>query len=543
VSKHPRISGWPARATENPLQIEKWCAQYPSANWAIHTTKINVVDLDRKPGKPDGVLTLQSWEDTMNVQTPDGVRVTTGTGVQIYFLPTPGLKTTANPDGTGIDVRAAGGYVMCPGSRHANGNVYEITVDEGMEACPKWLVERISGKTGLQQNQQDSIRGNTSYSQWRGRVGVGVDSRRFQIRPDAELSPEEWGRIYQLGSNLPKFDSTWKVARATSPWPFRDGRNSPSEYEGSISFFLVWDGWAEQAVMDAICCWRRQCGLAAPTQYSRYACTIGKAVVMVTPRSKGLGETRKESKGLYRHAYTKERILGCIIDTPRSPKQIADYTGLERAHVKVVIGRLRKDGMVIRDNHTYLCAPTAVPWYVQNIPEDAGEDSGEELITPEDAQVDLDALEAEYAAAVAAGMFEDSVEEEIEAPLGFAPAAAVYIKPTLPDFDDYVEPELVTVEPAPIEYPAYDERDFGTYASRAAALAEWEVHWKQENRDRLREFRKRPNYNSLAELKREAKAKKLARGYASRFAPSQVDLDIARINEIARLKEKNNEVP
>ena len=443
VSKHPRISGWPARATENPLQIEKWCAQYPSANWAIHTTKINVVDLDRKPGKPDGVLTLQSWEDTINVQTPDGVRVTTGTGVQIYFLPTPGLKTTANPDGTGIDVRAAGGYVMCPGSRHANGNVYEITVDEGMEACPKWLVERISGKTGLQQNQQDSIRGNTSYSQWRGRVGVGVDSRRFQIRPDAELSPEEWGRIYQLGSNLPKFDSTWKVARATSPWPFRDGRNSPSEYEGSISFFLVWDGWAEQAVMDAICCWRRQCGLAAPTQYSRYACTIGKAVVMVTPRSKGLGETRKESKGLYRHAYTKERILGCIIHAPRSPKQIADYTGLERAHVKVVIGRLRKDGKVIRDNHTYLCAPTAVPWHLQNIPEDAGED-----------------IEAEYAAAVAAGVFDgdpeaESAEEEILPPLEAPPAVAVYGVATLIDFDRLLEEELAEVAIIPAGKPRH----------------------------------------------------------------------------------------
>src|ERR1039458_3752367 len=93
-------------------------------------------------------------------------------------------------------------------------------------------------------------------------------------------------------------------------------------------------------------------------------------------------ETRKESKGLYRHAHTKERILGCIIHAPRSPKQIADYTGLERAHVKVVIGRLRKDGKVIRDNHTYLCAPTAVPWHLQNIPEDAGEDIEAEVMTP-----------------------------------------------------------------------------------------------------------------------------------------------------------------
>ena len=56
----------------------------------------------------------------LGVTTPDSVRVTTGTGIQIYFQPG-GLKTTANPDGTGIDVRAAGGFLMAPGSRHPNG--------------------------------------------------------------------------------------------------------------------------------------------------------------------------------------------------------------------------------------------------------------------------------------------------------------------------------------------------------------------------------------------------------------------------------------
>ena len=402
--------------------------------------------------------------------------------------------------------------------------------------------EQISGKTALQQNQQVSQKGNTSFHGEERRRGKSKKegAQRFDNRPAARLTQDAWVRLDNLRDDDPKFDSTWKGTRETSPWPFPSGRYTSSEYEASIAFFLVADGWDEQAIMDAITVWRRERGLASRTEYLRYAVTIGKAVSKVTSRPQG---RRKEPKGLYRHGYTRESILSCVIETPRTQKQIAEYTGIDYPHVKVVIGRLRKDGMVIRDHHTYLCAPHAVPSYLRNIPEDAGEDSGEELITPEDARVDLDALEAEYAAAVAAGMFEEAVEEEIEAPLGFAPAAAVYIKPTLPDFDDYVEPELVTVEPAPIEYPAYDERDFGTYASRAAALAEWEVHWKQENRDRLREFRKRPNYNSPAALKLEAAAKKRVKVYASRYAPSQVDLDIARINEIARLKEKNNEVP
>ena len=82
----------------------------------------------------------------LGVTTPDSVRVTTGIGIQIYFQPG-GLKTTANPDGTGIDVRAAGGYVIAPGRRHPNGfypvrarrlarSLISRRLDEPQPPCP-----------------------------------------------------------------------------------------------------------------------------------------------------------------------------------------------------------------------------------------------------------------------------------------------------------------------------------------------------------------------------------------------------------------------
>ena len=52
--------------------------------------------------------------------------------------------------------------------------------------------------------------------------------------------------------------------------------------------------------------------------------------------------------------------------------------------------------------------------------------------------------------------------------------------------------------------------------------------------ERLREFRKRPNYHALAELKREAKAKKRGRGYAR--LPSQLDPDGDRLRELEALR-------
>jgi hypothetical protein len=153
---------------------------------------------------------------------------------------------------------------------------------------------------------------------------------------------------------------------------------------------------------------------------------------MVTPRSKGLGGTRKELKGVWKHGYTRNHILSCIIDTPRTSQQIAEYTGIDYPHVKVVISRLHKRNKVIRDDHTHLCAPHAVPSYLQNIPDNAEEDNGEEIMTPEDANVDLDALYADYAAAVAAGMFEDTL---VEAPVMVIPPAEVFSQADILDIE------------------------------------------------------------------------------------------------------------
>ena len=91
----------------------------------------------------------------------------------------------------------------------------------------------------------------------------------------------------------------------------------------------------------------------ARTEYSRYACTLGKAVAMVTPRSKGSATPRREIKGCWKVGQTRDRILGSIIETPMSPKQIAEYTNIVLATVYVVLGRISRDGKVIRDHHTY----------------------------------------------------------------------------------------------------------------------------------------------------------------------------------------------
>jgi hypothetical protein len=187
-----------------------------------------------------------------------------------------------------------------------------------------------------------------------------------------------------------------------------------------------------------------------------------------------------------------------------------------------------------------LCAPHAVPSYLQNIPENAGEDIGQELEPPENANVNLDELEAEYQKYIADGMFEEPVEEEIEAPLGFpAPDAAVNNLgsgcglPTEETFlvADYVPSTVFSTREIFAQY----RRDWETYRSEGEESfdemrsrvkrenAELDIKNKKEGYERLAEARKRPNYQSPSSLKREAKAKKLAEGYGSRLTAGGIE--------------------
>src|ERR1039458_4146952 len=201
-------------------------------------------------------------------------------------------------------------------------------------------------KTAPLQNQQLNPKCYTSFHKKKKREGEEGDSQ-LELRPANELTQNLQVRFDNLRDKRPNFASTWEMSRATSQWPFPSGQYTSSEYELSIASFLAADGWDAQEIMDFICVWRRKHGLKDPVNYSRYACTISKAIATAIPRLNGSGYTRKESKGLYRHAQTKERILGCIIETPKSPADIAQELNLIPSHVRAVLTRLHKNDKVI----------------------------------------------------------------------------------------------------------------------------------------------------------------------------------------------------
>jgi hypothetical protein len=146
--KEPATSHGYKDASKDPAVICRWWQETPRANIGIATGPISnlvVLDVDAKAG---GRETLAILEDE-NGRLPEAPTVLTGGGGQhIYFRDPGGVSNSAGRVGKGLDVRAEGGYVVAPPSKHPNGTKYqwEISSDISELPCPPmpaWLLEKI----------------------------------------------------------------------------------------------------------------------------------------------------------------------------------------------------------------------------------------------------------------------------------------------------------------------------------------------------------------------------------------------------------------
>jgi hypothetical protein len=156
-------AGWEPRATTDPARIRRaWTQAAFNIGIACGPSRLVVIDLDTpKPGETpppawalpgvttgaDALAVLcdrhgQPWPgQTLTVRTRRG-------GQHLYYTAPPGLALRntagASPRGLGwlIDTRAAGGYVVGPGSHVTlpdGTGPYEITYDTAVAVLPHWL--------------------------------------------------------------------------------------------------------------------------------------------------------------------------------------------------------------------------------------------------------------------------------------------------------------------------------------------------------------------------------------------------------------------
>ena len=321
AGKHPIIGAWQVNASTDPSTISQLANRYPEANWGVVTGEvIDVIDLDEKPGI-SGLESLRVLEGKLGLDVmKTAIVVKTGNGLQLWFRHDPEgrMRTTAGIR-PGIDIRAGHngkghGYVMAPGSRHANGSIYQI-ISMGigkLEPAPDSLIAELfpiqrgttevsisysnDGERGGRGGPKPRFQPTTNRLSCEARVATSAGNLMvvvFRINTGAKLTPHEEESIRLLRQRRPVFNATWRRDRGPkSKYPFKQGRESNSEYEGSVSFFLRSQDWEPQAIMNALAVWNRLHGIQMRAYASRYGATISKACALAKP-------SLRENKGCW----------------------------------------------------------------------------------------------------------------------------------------------------------------------------------------------------------------------------------------------------
>lgn len=139
TDKTPLVSGGCLAATADTEIVRRWWAMYPEANIGLATGDgLAVVDIDQED-TPEGV------------EIPATLTVKTGRGHHYYYSTPQSVKGGTHIKMPHVDLRGEGGYVIVPGSIHANGHVYtweeidDLPNFESMVQAPDWVLSRTHG--------------------------------------------------------------------------------------------------------------------------------------------------------------------------------------------------------------------------------------------------------------------------------------------------------------------------------------------------------------------------------------------------------------
>ena len=150
--KIPIVAHGVKAASCDPDQIMTWWTVEPTADVGIATgnhSGLVVLDVDPRHGGEETLFDLEA----IHGKLPPTLEVLTGGGGRhLYFKYPAGVqyvKCSAGQLGPGLDVRADGGYVVAPPSKHQSGKLYEWEAscdplkDEPAE-MPDWLLNLLT---------------------------------------------------------------------------------------------------------------------------------------------------------------------------------------------------------------------------------------------------------------------------------------------------------------------------------------------------------------------------------------------------------------
>lgn len=153
-------------ATTDKAKVSHWFTCYPDANVGLATGSIVVVDVDPRNG---GDISLRQLERCHGELPHTWRSITGGGGEHIFFAPPAGSQISCIQLSEGIDLKAGGGYIVAPPSKHVSGRNYCWNVDyhpdtTPLAPLPAWIAELSKRRAGV----------SWSVQAWRGLIGNGV---------------------------------------------------------------------------------------------------------------------------------------------------------------------------------------------------------------------------------------------------------------------------------------------------------------------------------------------------------------------------------
>jgi hypothetical protein len=260
VGKHPLSRAVPNGldgATMDAELIRAWWARWPAANVGIRTGLVSglvVVDVDPRHGGDDGFADLETRHGAL----PESPLAHTGGGGSHLFLAHPGVRPVTcrtNLGGfPGVDLKADGGYVVAPPSRHGSGRIYTWhkalhLPDVPLAPCPDAIL-------ALALEGPSAARVRYEPAPWDGRL------------------PERAARLLERGRRLR--DRFGRDASGLAD-------PSPSGVDASLATLAALAGLSAQDVEATVRASRARAGLP-PRGTSYYAATVGKAMALAAER-------------------------------------------------------------------------------------------------------------------------------------------------------------------------------------------------------------------------------------------------------------------
>ena len=177
--KHPigrLVPNGLSEATSDPAIIERWWEKEPNANIGVRTgraSNLYVIDADAKRSVdighgvliPEGTHSLREWGE-MHEPLPSTSIVDTGGGGEHWWYTYPDtgdiVSSTTNilPS---VDIRAEGGYVVAPPSKHAQGTSYRWR--QGQEHPAQPPMELVAHTASKKQHEPINIDDDAAVSE------------------------------------------------------------------------------------------------------------------------------------------------------------------------------------------------------------------------------------------------------------------------------------------------------------------------------------------------------------------------------------------